>query len=109
MRLNKNEVTNTDPESANAEFNDEYPEEFPKGEFNYYVHLFEEIQAAGGCQEIDPQYEAGSEGNEWLNNMVNSGRVIIDVYNEDKKNGLKPALLQVPMQIICRKFKMRLI
>ena len=35
--------------------------------------------------EIDPQYEAGSEGNEWLNNMVNSGRVIIDVYNEDKK------------------------
>lgn len=85
MRLNKNEVTNTDPESANAEFNDEYPEEFPKGEFNYYVHLFEEIQAAGGCQEIDPQYEAGSEGNEWLNNMVNSGRVIIDVYNEDKK------------------------
>ncbi len=85
MRLNKNEVSNTDPDAANAVFNDMYPEEFPKGEFNYYVHLFEEIQAAGGCQEIDPQYASGSEGNEWLNNMVNSGRVLIDVYDENKK------------------------
>ena len=84
MRLNKNEVTNTDPDAANAKFNDEYPEEFPKGEFNFYVNLFEEIQASGGCQLIDPQYESGSEGNEWLNNMVSSGRVLIDVY-EDKK------------------------
>ena len=84
MRLNKNEVTNTDPDAANAKFNDEYPEEFPKGEFNFYVNLFEQIQASGGCQLIDPQYESGSEGNEWLNNMVSSGRVLIDVY-EDKK------------------------
>lgn len=86
MRLNKNAVSNTDPEAETAEFNDEYPEEFPKAKFNYYVHLFEEIQAAGGCQEIDPQYESGSDGNEWLNNMVNSGRVLIDVYDEDKKS-----------------------
>jgi len=84
MRLNKNEVSNADPDAANAEFNDEYPEEFPKEEFNYYVHLFEEIQASGGCQEIDPAYESGTDGNEWLNNMVGSGRVLIDVY-EDKK------------------------
>lgn len=84
MRLNKNEVTNTDPDADTAVFNAEYPEEFPKGEFNFYVNLFEEIQASGGCQLIDPQYESGSEGNEWLNNMVSSGRVLIDVY-EDKK------------------------
>ena len=82
--MKKKKITNTDPNSQNAKFNDEYPEEFPKGEFNFYVNLFEEIQASGGCQLIDPQYESGSEGNEWLNNMVSSGRVLIDVY-EDKK------------------------
>ena len=81
MRLNKQDSTNTDPDSATAEFNDEFPEEFPQEEFNYYANLFEKIQAAGGCQEIDPQYESGEEGNQWLNNMVSSGRVTIDVYN----------------------------
>ncbi len=85
MRLNKSDDMNTDPESATADFNNEYPEEFPQSEFNYYVNLFEQIQAAGGCQEIDPQYEGGDEGNEWLNNMVNSGRVTIEVYNNNKK------------------------
>ena len=87
MRLNKNVdyEKNGNPDAANAEFDDCYPEDYPQNEFNYYVHLFEEIQAAGGCQEIDPQYESGSDGNEWLNNMVNSGRVIIDVYYENKK------------------------
>ena len=62
-----------------------YPEDYPKGEFEFYVHLFEEIQAAGGCQEIDPQYESGEEGNEWLNNMVEAGLVLIDVYDPDSK------------------------
>ena len=85
MRLNKNDVDTNDPTNVNAEFDNEYPEDFPLDEFNYYVHLFEQISAAGGCQEIDPQYEAGAEGNEWLNNMVNSGRVIISVYNQTKK------------------------
>lgn len=86
MRLNKNEATNTNPDAANAEFNDEYPEDFSKvkGEFDFYVKLFEEIQVSGGCQLIDPQYESGSEGNQWLNNMVSSGRVLIDVYDERK-------------------------
>ncbi len=84
MRLNKNDVSNTDPDSATAEFND-VPEEFPQQEFNFYANLFEKIQAAGGCQEIEPDCEAGEKGNEWLNNMVNSGRVTIDVYNTNKK------------------------
>ena len=84
MRLNKNEETNTDPDSSTAEFNTEFPEEFPKAEFDFYVNLFERIQDAGGCQEIDPQYESGEEGNEWLNKMVESGRVTINVYNTNK-------------------------
>ena len=85
MRLNKNEETNTNPEVLTAEFNPDFPEDYPKGEFEFYVHLFEEIQAAGGCQEIDPQYESGEEGNEWLNNMVEAGLVLIDVYDPDSK------------------------
>lgn len=86
MRLNKLEgENNTDPESATAEFDEEYPENFPKGEFEYYVHLFEEIKSAGGCQVVDPQFESGRDGNTWLNNMVGSGRVIIEVYNSTKK------------------------
>ena len=84
MRLNKNEASNTDPDSSTAEFNNEYPEECPQAEFEYYVNLFEKIQSAGGCQEIDPQYESGDEGNEWLNNMVTTGRVSIDIYNNNK-------------------------
>ena len=83
MRLNKEIDSNTDPNNAAAEF-DDYPEEYPKSEFNFYVRLFEEIEASGGCLEIDPLYVSGEEGNDWLNNMVKTGRVIIDVY-EDKK------------------------
>lgn len=85
MRLNKGDDTNTDPDAATAEFNLNVPETFPKEEFNYYVHLFEEICEAGGCQIVDPRYESGADGNEWLNNMVSSGRVIIEVYNKEKK------------------------
>ena len=85
MRLNKNDDTNTDPDSATAEFNEDFPEEYPQSEFMYYANLFEQIQAAGGCQEIDPQYESGDEGNAWLNNMVETGRVTINVYNSNKK------------------------
>ena len=85
MRLNKQDEYNTSIDNANAEYDDMYPEDYPKGEFEFYVHLFEEIQAAGGCQEIDPQYESGEEGNEWLNNMVEAGLVLIDVYDPDSK------------------------
>ena len=52
-------------------------------EFNYYVALFEQIQAAGGCVEFDSRYESGEEGETWFNNMVKAGLVIINVYNSD--------------------------
>ncbi len=82
MRLNKNNETNTDPDSSSAEFNSEYSEEFPQAEFNYYANLFEQIQAAGGCQVIDPLYESGDDGKEWLYNMISAGRITIEIYNE---------------------------
>ena len=56
-------------------------QDFDLSEFNYYVHLFEKIQAAGGCQTIDTLAEDGDTGNDWLNNMINSGSVLIDFYN----------------------------
>ncbi len=66
---------------GSGEYDSDFPEDFPKEEFNYYVNLFEEIQANGGCTTIDEQCINGDAGNEWLNNMVSSGRVLIDVYN----------------------------
>ena len=66
------------------EYDTDFPEDFPKDEFNYYVNLFEEIQSCGGCTAIDPQYESGDLGEEWFNNMVNTGRVLIDYYDGSK-------------------------
>ena len=53
-----------------------------KAEFNYWVNMFEAIENAGGCQVIDPQYESGDSGNQWLNNMVAAGQITIMVYGE---------------------------
>ena len=54
-----------------------------KDEFNYYVSLYEIIKESGGCQEIEDQYVSGDEANEWFNNMVQSGRVLISEFNPD--------------------------
>ncbi len=93
MRLNKNRTSteNGDPNSANAEF-DDYPEEYPKDKFDYYVRLFEKIQSAGGCELMDAGYECGEAGNDWLNNMVKSGKILIDVYNTNKKEWTETSL-----------------
>lgn len=86
MRLNKmdDKNLNNDPTADNASFDSQFDEDFPKDKFNYYVKLYEEINASGGCQEMDGA-TSGSDGNEWLNNMVNSGRVLVDYYDESKK------------------------
>ncbi len=54
-------------------------------EFNYYCRKFEAIQQAGGCKEIDPQFESGSQGETWLKNMVEAGLIVIQ--ENDKING----------------------
>ena len=81
MTLNKNDSKeqNGDPDSQTADKDTE--ENFDQQKFNYYVRLFEQIQANGGCQEVDAVNASGEEGQEWFNNMVTSGRVLIDVYN----------------------------
>ena len=65
-----------------VEYDNDFPESMDVQKFNYYVHLFEEIQAAGGCQEIDTQYTSGEDGMEWFNNAVSSGKVLIDFFDD---------------------------
>lgn len=85
MRLNKGDDQEHNGNPENGIFDEEYPENLDTQQFNYYLNLFEQIQASGGCQAIDAQYTSGDEGAEWFNNMVTSGRVIVDVYNNNKK------------------------
>ncbi len=65
-----------------VEYDSDFPESMDTQKFNYYVHLFEEIQASGGCQEIDTQYTSGDDGVEWFNNAVSSGKVLIDFFDD---------------------------
>ena len=85
MRLNKGDDKAHNSNLETGSYDDEYPNTLDTSKFNYYVHLFEQIEASGGCQEVDAQYTSGDEGAEWFNNMVTSGRVLIDVYNTNKK------------------------
>ena len=84
MALNKGDSKeqNGNPDSQTADKDTE--KAFDQKQFNYYVRLFEQIQSCGGCQEVDAAYTSGDEGKEWFNNMVTSGRVLIDVYNTNK-------------------------
>ena len=71
-----------------VEYNEDLPQDMDTQKFNYYVNLFEEIQANGGCQEIDAQYTSGDDGAEWFNNAVSSGQVLID-YLDDSNSSKK--------------------
>lgn len=51
----------------------------------YYLRLFDQIESSGGCITVDKFTDDGNFGNEWFNNMVNSGRVLLNVYNKTKK------------------------
>ena len=55
-----------------------------KSKFDYYVGLWEAIDSAGGCVEVETQYASGEDGNEWLQNVVEAGLVGL---LELKKNG----------------------
>lgn len=79
MNINKNDDRDSSEQMV------DYPDltwDKIKDEFNYYVRLWETINDAGGCQVVDPQYESGEQGNEWFNNMVESGLVSILVWDD---------------------------
>ncbi len=66
-------------------------EDFNQTEFDYYVRMFREIQAAGGsCVSISvydgPSGDAANDS-DWLKNMIGSGKFSIDIVNQNKKTG----------------------
>jgi hypothetical protein len=80
ININSGSVSQSvDKTSVNKDFNQGENKTWDdiKGEFNYYVNLWQAINEAGGCQAIPAGYENGDEGNEWLNNMVNAGLITI--------------------------------
>ena len=48
-----------------------------KAEFEFYVNRWNAINEAGGCSVIDPRFESGEDGREWLENMVKTGLITI--------------------------------
>ena len=56
-----------------------------ENEFNYYMRLFEEISNAGGCVSVDEIASGGETNNEWFNSMVTSGRMLIDMWVDNKR------------------------
>ena len=72
-------------------------EDYDEDDFNYYANIFKQIQANGGtCASIAnatsiSNYD-GFDGNaandsEWLQKMIQAGKITIDHVNQDKKNG----------------------
>lgn len=59
--------------------------DYDKQEFDFYVNKWEVINQAGGCEVVDPRYETGDEGREWLENMVKAGLVVIQECGTDGK------------------------
>lgn len=68
---------------------DDTPSEYDQDDYEYYVDMYKQIQAAGGkCVSIDdyngPEGDAAN-NSDWLHNMVASGKFLIDqVYKDDK-------------------------
>ena len=65
-------------------------EDFNQDLFNYYVDIYNEIQACGGCVSItDYNGFNGDAANdsEWLKSMVQCGKISIEVFKTDKKTG----------------------
>lgn len=86
MRVPKTQDDYYKPEDA-EKFNDKLygSDDFPENEFNYYVQMWENINASGGCIIVPASANAGDEANKWFNDMVSSGKAIICTYNETTK------------------------
>ena len=83
--------TDTSGESDPNSYENTACEDFNIDDFNYYVSIFKQIQASGGCRPIS-DYN-GSNGNaandsEWLQAMIQCGELSIDIVDKDKKTGL---------------------
>ena len=66
--------------------------DFDQENFDYYVNIFRQIQSSGGvCVSID-DYNESENGNaannsEWLKNMIECGKITVQIVNTDSKTG----------------------
>ena len=64
--------------------------DFDQSRFNYYVSIFNQIQAAGDCVSIadynGPDGDAANDS-DWLKNMIECGKITIDIVKTDNKTG----------------------
>ena len=66
-------------------------EEYNSADFNYYVNIFRQIQACGGCVSIT-DFDGGLGGDaandgDWLKDQIENGRFSISIVNTNKKTG----------------------
>ena len=90
--LYKNHANEIYQELLNTYY-DELGEEVPEinqEQFDYYVSIFNQIQACGGCISINeyngPHGDAANDA-DWLHNMVQSGLISVELVNVDPKTG----------------------
>ena len=71
-----------------SEYNVE--EDFNSSLFNYYVNIYNQIEACGGCVSIEdydgPNGDAAN-NTEWLQNMIRSGQFSIGIVTTNKSTG----------------------
>ena len=87
MRLDKSE--DKEEAIANQKYISDFPDEFDdemNRKFEYYMRIFEGIQTAGGCITIDQVADGKETDNDWFNNVISSGRVILSIYNTNGPN-----------------------
>ena len=66
-------------------------EDFNGDLFNYYVSIFKQIEACGGCKSIsdfDGFNGDAANNEEWLSAMIQSGEFSIEIVDKDKKTGI---------------------
>lgn len=66
-------------------------EDFNYDLFNYYVSIYKQIEACGGCKSIsdfDGFNGDAASNEEWLSAMIQSGQFSIEIVDKDKKTGL---------------------
>ena len=58
-------------------------DDFDKEGFNYYVNIFKQIQQAGGCVAISDYGDDAANNSDWLQNMIQCGKITMDIVNTD--------------------------
>lgn len=75
---------------AEANQDSSLAENFNNSLFTYYVNIYNQIKACGGCVSINdydgPNGDAAN-NTEWLQNMVKSGQFSIEIVSEDPSTG----------------------